>query len=222
MQLQIDAGFGAPDSLRAPHKPHLSLAIDMQPCYQDLAWPIPGPSSYGLDELFQSHCDSDLGLFDITNLSSRTHQNDESPSDKSVKSYCPLSTKRDSKALDSDFDTLSQFKRPRMMPEYRNIVPKHNNPSAEVIEGVGSSNVVRRGLKKGGMQGPLTPEKRQKATEMRGARACASCYISHIKVSGKSISNNSILTINKSVQMDLCVKNAEEYMREVHSKRQSV
>jgi hypothetical protein len=221
VQLQADAGFGVPDSRQALHKPHLSLPTDMLPCHKALAWSVSSPSSYGLGELFQSHCDLDEGLLDIVNLSSRTHQNDDSPGDKSVKSYYPLSTKRDSKALDSDVDILFQSKKPRMMPEYRNIVPKHNNPSAEIIESV-SSNVVRRGLKKGGRQGSLKPEKRKKATEMRDVRACASCYISHIEVSGKSASNNSKLTINKSVQKNLCVTNAEREMREMHSIRQVV
>jgi hypothetical protein len=222
VQLQVDAGFGVPDSRWALHIPHLPLPTDMQPCHKALVLSVPSPSSYGLGELFQSHCDSDERLLDIVNLSSRTHQNDESPDDKSANSYYPLSTKRDSKAFDSDVDNLFQSKKPRMMPEYRNIVPKHNNPSAEIIESVGSSNVVRRGLKKGGRQGSLKPEKRKKATEMRDVRACASCYISHIEVSGKSASNNSKLTINKSVQKNLCVTNAEREMRKVHSNRQVV
>lgn len=182
MQRQNDAGFGLLDSQLALHIPHRSFAIDMQPCYNDLGCSVPSPSSYGLDEIFQSHCGSDLGLHDIVDFSSRAYQNHESPGDRSVKSYCSPSTKRDSKALESDLGALSPPKKVRAMPEYRRIVPKHNNSSAEIVEGAGNRNVVRRGFKKGGRNGSLKPEKRQKATEMRDVRACASCYISHIEV----------------------------------------
>lgn len=104
------------------------------------------------------------------------------------------------------------------MPKYREIIPKQNSPSTEVVvEGGDGNQDVRRVLKKGGRRGSLKPEKRQKATEMRDVRACATCYINHIEVGSDSSSNYSTLIENMSVQKNLFVTNAAREMRGVHS-----
>jgi hypothetical protein len=182
VQQQIDTGFGIPDSQRAPYNPAQSLEIDTQPCSEDIAWSVLSSSSYRLDELFLSHDNSDLRLHGMVDLSARTNQN-QSPGDTSVESYCSLATKRDSLSLDSELEASSPPKKARKMPGYRTLVPKHNVSSTGVPEGPCSNNVARRGFRKGGRREPLKPEKRQKATKMRGVRACAACYISHIEVS---------------------------------------
>jgi hypothetical protein len=194
----------------------------MQPCYKDLAWSVPSPDSYGLDELFQSYENSGPALHDIVDLSSQTHQSVGLSGDRSFNSPCPLTSKRDLKALDSVSDSLPSPKKARMIPEYRDIAPKQNNHSAEVVESVGSKNIVRRGIKKGGRQGSLNPEKKQKATEMRGVRACAICYISHVEVRFKSFSYGSMLIKNKSVPKVLFVASAKKEMRKVRSNHKVV
>lgn len=183
MQRQAEADFGIPELQQALDKPSLSLAINMQLHNNDLAWSVPSPSSYGVDELFRTHCVSDLGRGYVADFSPGAHQNVESPGDRSAKSYCSSATKRDSRALESDLDISPSPKKPMSMTEYRPIFPKQDNSSAEIVEGVSSNRAARRGLKKGGRRGSLKPEKRQKATEMRDIRACASCYINHTEVS---------------------------------------
>lgn len=186
MQQQIEAGFGIPNSQRAIHKPALSLAMDIQPCFEDVAWSALSPSSYGLDELFQSHGNSDPGIQGMAEFPPQTNQNDQSLADKSLASHCSLAAKRDSSPIESDLEALSPPTKTRKMPGYRDIVPKHNDSSENIVPGIGSNNVPRRGFKKGGRRGTLKPEKSKKATKMRGVRACAACYISHVEVSRMS------------------------------------
>jgi hypothetical protein len=157
--------------------------MDIQPCFEDVVWSAPSPSSYGLDELFQTHGNSDLELHGMVDFPPRTHQNDQSLADKSLESHCSLATKRGSCPLESDLEALSPPQKTRKMSGYCDIVPKHNDSSETIFAGIVSNNVPRRGFKKGGRRKPLKPEKSKKATKMRGVRACAACYINHIEVS---------------------------------------
>jgi len=174
------------NSQQALHKPLLSLAMDMQPCFEDVALSAPSPSSYGLDEFFQSHCNSDPGLHVMVDSPPRTHLNNHSLGDTFLESHRSFATKRGSSPLESDLEALSPPKKTRKMPGYRDIVPKINGSAENVIEGINGNNVPQRSFKKGGRREPLKPDKKQKATEMRDIRACASCYISHVEVGRKS------------------------------------
>jgi hypothetical protein len=157
--------------------------MGIQPCFEDVAWSAPSPSIYGLDELIQSHGNSDLGLHDMVDFPPRTHQNHQSLVDRSLESHCFLDNKRDSSPLESHLESLSRAKKPRKMLAYRDIAPKRKDSSENIIVGIGSKNIPRQGLKKGGRRGNLKPEKSKKATKMRGVRACAACFISHVEVS---------------------------------------
>jgi hypothetical protein len=185
VQRQIDVGLDIPDPQPDLYNPTLSLTMDLQPCSEDRAWSLRSTSSHSLDKLFQSHGNSDLEFHGtMVDVSPRAHQNNQDYHDKTLESCCSLAIKRDSSHLGS-FETPSPPKRAMTMSQYRDIVSKPTGSSAEVIEGIGSNNTEPQGPKKGCRRGPLEPEKRQKASKMRGRRACAPCYTSHIAVSGK-------------------------------------
>jgi tetratricopeptide (TPR) repeat protein len=75
--------------------------------------------------------------------------------------------------------TLPVLKR---KPEYHDIVPKHNDATGNIIAGIGSNNVPRRGFK-GGRRGLLNHEMTKKASNMRSIPSCAACYITQVVVS---------------------------------------
>jgi hypothetical protein len=157
--------------------------MDIQPCFGDVAWSAPSPSSFGLGELFLNHENADPALHGIVDFFPPTHHNNQSHDNKSLELHCFLTPKRGSSTLESDLGALAPLKKTRKMQAYRDIVPKQNDSSENIIAGIATNNVPRRGFKKGGRREPLKPEKSKKATKMRGVRACAACYISHVEVS---------------------------------------
>lgn len=158
--------------------------MDIQPCFGDVA--CPSPSSFGLDELFLNHENAGSALHGMVDFFPPTHHNNQSHDNKSLESHCSPAAKRGTSPLKSDSEALAPPKKTRKMQAYRDIAPKQNDSSSEnVIAGIATNNVPRRSFKKGGRREPLKPEKSKKATKMRGVRACAACYISHVEVSWK-------------------------------------
>jgi hypothetical protein len=174
VQRQIAVGFDISDPWLALYNPIQSLAMDLQPSSEVRPWSLRSTSSYG---------NSDLGLHaPIVDFSPLTCQDIQSL-DTYLESDRSLATKRGSSQLNV-LETLSPPKRAKMSA-YRDIVSKPAASPTEVIGRIGSSNAESQEPKKGCRHGPLGAEQRQKAYKMRGRRACAPCYTSHIAVSGE-------------------------------------